>query len=177
MGGFWAGSGDGTAQNVAADFKKISIHPIMLNSKAHQPLEDLVEPSARHVTCVDCHNPHVSNGTPGTALTVAKAVDGVRGVNAAGGLIQNVTREYELCFRCHGDMARLTQIAGPHQICGPNGFNCSTCHDPHGKYRRDNTGTIATTGKPIKSSGSYNNSSDPDANFSVGVYRLLGGIG
>ena len=32
--------------------------------------------------------------------------------------------------RRHG---RLAQIAGPHQICGPNGFNCTTCHDPHGK--------------------------------------------
>jgi DmsE family decaheme c-type cytochrome len=39
----------------------------------------------------------------------------------------------DVCFRCHGDMAQLAQIAGPHQICGPNGFNCSTCHDPHGK--------------------------------------------
>ena len=34
---------------------------------------------------------------------------------------------------CHGDMHDLLQIAGPHQICGPNGFNCTTCHDPHGQ--------------------------------------------
>jgi DmsE family decaheme c-type cytochrome len=29
-------------------------------------------------------------------------------------------------------MASLQHIAGPHQIGGPNGFNCTTCHDPHG---------------------------------------------
>jgi len=38
-----------------------------------------------------------------------------------------------VCYRCHGDMADLQRIAGPHQICGPNGFNCTTCHDAHGK--------------------------------------------
>lgn len=41
----------------------------------------------------------------------------------------------DVCYRCHGDMADLQRIAGPHQICGPNGFNCTTCHDPHGKIR------------------------------------------
>jgi DmsE family decaheme c-type cytochrome len=38
-----------------------------------------------------------------------------------------------ICYRCHCDMQDMSQIAGPHQICGPNGFNCTTCHDPHGK--------------------------------------------
>jgi DmsE family decaheme c-type cytochrome len=30
-------------------------------------------------------------------------------------------------------MRDLLRIAGPHQIGGPNGFNCTTCHDPHGQ--------------------------------------------
>lgn len=58
---------------------------------------------------------------------------------------------------------------------------CISCHDPHGKYRRNNDGTITTTGKPIRNSGSYPSDGskyyDPDATFAVGVYRLLGGIG
>ncbi len=29
----------------------------------------------------------------------------------------------------------MQRIAGPHQICGPNGFNCTTCHDPHGQIK------------------------------------------
>lgn len=38
-----------------------------------------------------------------------------------------------VCFQCHGDMRDLQQIAGPHQIGGPNDFNCTTCHNPHGQ--------------------------------------------
>ncbi len=56
-------------------------------------------------------------------------------------------------------------------------LSCISCHDPHGKYRRDLNGAIATSGKPIRNSGSYNTSADPDGSFSVGVYRLLGGNG
>lgn len=40
-----------------------------------------------------------------------------------------------VCYRCHADLADLQLLAGPHQIGGPNGFNCTTCHDPHGKLR------------------------------------------
>lgn len=55
---------------------------------------------------------------------------------------------------------------------------CSSCHDPHGRYRRDATGAISTTGLPIFNSGSYTNSADPVAGKgAVGVYRILGGVG
>ncbi|ACH39686.1 cytochrome c [Citrifermentans bemidjiense Bem] len=55
---------------------------------------------------------------------------------------------------------------------------CSSCHDPHGKYRRLADGTKATTGLPIFNSGSYINSKDPITGVSaVGVYRLLAGVG
>ncbi len=53
---------------------------------------------------------------------------------------------------------------------------CSSCHDPHGRYRRDSTGAYNTTGLPIFNSGSYNNSANPIAGVSaVGAYRILGG--
>lgn len=54
---------------------------------------------------------------------------------------------------------------------------CSSCHDPHGKYRiMDAAGTtVATTGKPIFDSGSYGVL--PTATEAVGVYRLLAGVG
>jgi hypothetical protein len=73
---------------------------------------------------------------------------------------------------------------------GPGGnfpvdqLQCSSCHDPHGKYRRlaDNTivlpsGTRGTLGTlPITASGSYGQ--QPVAGkTAVGVYRILGGIG
>lgn len=37
------------------------------------------------------------------------------------------------CFRCHDDMRDLVEIAHPHQVLGPNGMVCTTCHDAHGQ--------------------------------------------
>jgi len=55
---------------------------------------------------------------------------------------------------------------------------CTSCHDPHGQYRRLQSGVIAKTGAPIKASGSYNGASnEPTATEAVGVYRLLAGAG
>ena len=54
---------------------------------------------------------------------------------------------------------------------------CTSCHDPHGKYRRRLDGSITTDTAPIKGSGSLASSAEPDAVSAVGVYRLLGGIG
>lgn len=59
---------------------------------------------------------------------------------------------------------------------------CNSCHDPHGKYRRDTTGNIATTGKAIYASGSYwdtaaTGANEPTTDYAVGVYRLLAGKG
>jgi hypothetical protein len=55
---------------------------------------------------------------------------------------------------------------------------CSSCHDPHGRYRRFADNTYNTTGLPIFNSGSYNNSANPTAGVSaVGAYRILGGVG
>lgn len=59
-----------------------------------------------------------------------------------------------------------------------NALACSSCHDPHGKYRRLADGSIVTTGLPTFASGSYNNSPDPIAGVSAaGAYRILGGVG
>lgn len=103
------------------------------------------------VTCVDCHRGHynVAPGTPATkvaeaatwpdgrlvSLTRLNAAEpekpkqpSLRGTSHHLGAIAPQT-----CYRCHGDMQVFQQIAGPHQICGPNGFNCTTCHDPHGQ--------------------------------------------
>ena len=57
---------------------------------------------------------------------------------------------------------------------------CSSCHDPHGKYRQTLTGiengaTLGTTHLPIATSGSYG--AEPTATHAVGTYRLLAGVG
>jgi hypothetical protein len=61
-------------------------------------------------------------------------------------------------------------------------LGCTSCHDPHGRLRRDSTGTYKTgaalgqAGEPIIGSGSYNTSVTPAAGQAVGVYRLLRGL-
>ncbi len=57
-----------------------------------------------------------------------------------------------------------------------DGFSCVSCHDPHGRYRHlPGTGAQATSGAPIRESGSYG--AEPGEDKAVGTYRLLGGVG
>jgi DmsE family decaheme c-type cytochrome len=51
----------------------------------------------------------------------------------------------DVCYKCHGDMAESQRIAGPHQIGGPNGFNCTTCHDAHGRIRESSRQELCLT--------------------------------
>lgn len=58
---------------------------------------------------------------------------------------------------------------------------CTSCHDPHGRYRVMPDGTVRTTGLPIAASGSLSangTATSPVAGQSaVGTYRLLAGRG
>jgi hypothetical protein len=74
------------------------------------------------------------------------------------------------------DYVRLSAPGGTYPS---DRLTCISCHDPHGKYRLDATGTIRTEGAPIASSGSYGGSQlvVPTPERAVGVYRLLGGVG
>jgi hypothetical protein len=59
-------------------------------------------------------------------------------------------------------------------------LSCISCHDPHGRYRITSVPgptsvVFATSGKPIRGSGSYGDA--PDSTTAVGAYRLLGGAG
>jgi predicted CXXCH cytochrome family protein len=66
---------------------------------------------------------------------------------------------------------------------GKKAFACSSCHDPHGRYRmvQDATaangvsfqGPLAENSLPIGASGSYG--AEPTASYAVGAYRLLAG--
>jgi hypothetical protein len=65
-------------------------------------MEDPINPP-RHVECVDCHNPHASKTLAEVAPNASGALAGVTGVNSGGAVVNTVSREYELCYRCHGD--------------------------------------------------------------------------
>lgn len=102
-------NGNVAAKNIEAEFNKSSVHPILFSSTAHDPAETaLVSAGARrHVSCDDCHNPHAADKLGRTTPTsVSGALTGVRGINSSGAITLQVTYEYELCLRCHGDTAK-----------------------------------------------------------------------
>ncbi len=96
-------SGNVARKNIAAEFNKFSAHPITLTTGVHDPAEDPVNPARRHVECGDCHNPHASTSRTAVAPNASGALDGVKGLNASGVVVQRISREYEVCFRCHAD--------------------------------------------------------------------------
>jgi predicted CXXCH cytochrome family protein len=71
--------------------------------------------------------------------------------------------------------ADATNSTAPEGTYPSADLSCISCHDPHGKYRRDISSTVSTSGTPIQGSGSYASSANPGTGSSVGVYRLLGG--
>ncbi len=74
-------------------------------------------------------------------------------------------------------VADTTNIEAPGGVYPAASFTCVSCHDPHGRYRRNQDGSVTTSGKPTSASGSSASNPDPDGLSVVGVYRLLGGKG
>ena len=87
--------------------------------------------SNRHSECADCHNSHKARATPNSAQTASgwdasgslAGVSGVSVVNGApgtaptytflNGITDVMTREYQLCFKCHSGSTLLPpNIAG-----------------------------------------------------------------
>ena len=72
----------------------------------------------------------------------------------------------------------FTNVTAPGGIYPAEKLACTSCHDPHGNYRRLSDGSISTNSAiPITASGSYKSSPNPDATHAVGSYRLLAGKG
>jgi len=87
--------------NIEAEFFKTYRHPTFDSPGRHRYSETLPEtdPKAlRHADCVDCHNPHYVSKENKFAGIRAKRV-----VNQ----LTDVTRETDMCYRCHGDSANL----------------------------------------------------------------------
>jgi DmsE family decaheme c-type cytochrome len=99
------------------------------------------------VTAVSFQGQEEANAAPGQGyVRPTKNLPSLRGTSQhLGAVAPNV------CYRCHGDMQQYQEVAGPHQICGPNGFNCTTCHDAHGQLLEKSRGELCLqchTGAP-----------------------------
>ena len=113
-------NGSTSAKNVAGDFEKSSIHPITVNSESHSPVEDPINPPVRHVVCADCHNSHAVKATTAIAPNASGALANLTGVSVAGTIVTPLTKQYELCFRCHADSLDRGPATVPRQVIQTN---------------------------------------------------------
>ena len=96
---------DGTVatENIQIDFQKTSKHDVTIYLQVHIPDESLPVQNM-HVECVDCHNPHMADGTStATAPDINGPLAGVSGINTLGNPVSNADFEYEVCYKCHAD--------------------------------------------------------------------------
>jgi hypothetical protein len=147
----------------------------------------LLQGATQSEACLNCHEGAVGGGksisTVSGLADVTQSANGKIAQFGPGGDFRWLTvkgQNYGHSINApdfYTGAANLTQAPGATGAAYPAAsLACSSCHDPHGKYRRtSDTGGFATSGAPIYKSGSYGDV--PTATTAVGSYRLLGGAG
>ncbi len=110
--------GNVASRNVEAVFQRPFRHPISQTTAVHDPTED-PRAMARHVECVDCHNPHAANPGSASAPYAPGYLAGVSGVDSEGRPVAAATFTYEVCYKCHADTATGTVVV-PRRIVQMN---------------------------------------------------------
>ena len=155
-------------------------------------------------TCLSCHQ-HAGDTGPSSYHIATADADMPTGVaplqRTPGGDFGWLKKSYTMTIRgttstelgeTHGHnivaqdvsgfLADATNTTAPGGTFSSGQLGCTSCHDPHGRVRRQSDGTYATgaslggAAAPIIASGSYNNSVMPAAGQAVGAYRLLRGL-
>ena len=149
----------------------------------------LLTASDQSSTCLGCHGSSGSLSTYNVKTYISSPAGKVPAnytpggdfswtmVDCAGDATRNSKRGHNIVagdFNMWGD-SRASMATAPGGTYPKTNLHCSSCHDPHGKYRVDETGAVATTGNPISGSGSYGAAATSTA--AVGTYRLLAGAG
>jgi len=111
--------GSVASTNLRRDLSRLSRHDVVRYDGVHD-LKETPITSARHVECVDCHNPHATQDMVAQAPIVPGAMREVPGVTASGSATQRVQFEYEVCFKCHGDNPSRLESAITRQITQTN---------------------------------------------------------
>jgi len=98
---------DGTVaqKNIKGQFQKLSTHPVAATTAIHEPKELPALITTRHAECADCHNAHGANGNPAAPPLVSGRLERVSGVDANRVGVYPAANEYEICFKCHADLA------------------------------------------------------------------------
>ncbi|HZV35848.1 MAG TPA: cytochrome c3 family protein [Verrucomicrobiae bacterium] len=114
-------NGRNQSKDLASVFNKASAHPLLQTSAEHNPMEDPIN-GPRHTACADCHNPHAVTAQKNTTrmANTSRPVAGVKGMSAAGMLLNPASSEYELCFRCHADSKNREPSLVPRQFSETN---------------------------------------------------------
>lgn len=103
----WAGGTElsgATPQALVARLGPVgrSRHPASAVAQAHVSTE--TAQFERHAECVDCHNVHAATSATAAAPDAYGAIRGTWGVDVTDSyaLVEGVTDEYQMCFKCHG---------------------------------------------------------------------------
>ena len=112
--------GSVAAKNLTSEFNKPSSHPVLATSSLHNAAESATSASSRHVSCVDCHNPHAARSAASANFGLPGSLVQVKGATAGGGVVQVASHEYEICFRCHGDATGRSSSRIIRQFTQPN---------------------------------------------------------
>ncbi len=155
------------SKNIQTEFSKVSVHPVASTTGVHDPAEPAVV-NARHVECVDCHNPHASNASVGA---LPGSLAGVRGIGINGAEVKPASAEYQICFRCHADSPNSPAPHTPRQIAQTNtrlefSTDGPSFHPVAGPGRSSKVPSLLapwTTASVIKCSDCHNNNAGPGA--------------
>ncbi len=93
----------GAGPDIASQTRKRSAHRELPGLMALRSTRSGKRSALSGVTCIDCHNPHLTSQTTAEAPVASGMLQGVEGVDRNGLDVTTVRYQYELCFKCHGD--------------------------------------------------------------------------
>ena len=103
-------SGTVAKKNLASEFNKASVHPVLTTASLHDAAEGTISTSNPHATTTTAA---AGNGLPGS-------LNQVKGISSGGGPLTVATKEYELCFRCHGSSGARSSAHVTRQVAQPD---------------------------------------------------------
>ena len=104
-------------KNIESEINQNSAHDPKRYRNVHDPTENPAN-APLHVECQDCHNPH--SVKTGNGSTLPGSLEGVSGVNSSGTQVTVASKEYEICFKCHGSNPNRTTTSISRQIAQTN---------------------------------------------------------